>query len=321
VSQLLVAFDLLVALALVSLGAWILFTTSRTRSAMLFVVFGLVLALAWIRLGSPDIALAEAAVGAGITGALLLETARRLSGGVGRASPATVGRRLPGTVLFAFIAGFGLLGVLVAVVLALPREAGGLGPAIESRMGEVAVDQPVTAVLLDFRAYDTWLEVVVLLVAVVAALAVVPLDGDVLSLSGEPAAPPLQAAFVRLALPLLLVLGAFLLARGTFAAGGAFQGGAVLAAAALLAWSAGIRPLPDSRSRLAALLWSVGHLGFATFAVATLVGTAAALSYPDHGALALLVALEVGVTVTVASTLATLFFVARRSSVEVTSCG
>jgi uncharacterized MnhB-related membrane protein len=35
-------------------------------------------AIAWIRLGAPDVAIAEAAIGAGLTGALLLITIRRM---------------------------------------------------------------------------------------------------------------------------------------------------------------------------------------------------------------------------------------------------
>lgn len=44
-------------------------------AAIFFVVFGLFMALAWVRLHAPDIALAEAAVGSGITGVLLLDAA------------------------------------------------------------------------------------------------------------------------------------------------------------------------------------------------------------------------------------------------------
>lgn len=48
------------------------------RGIVLFIAFGLVLAMAWVRLGAPDVALAEAAIGAGLTGALLLATWGRL---------------------------------------------------------------------------------------------------------------------------------------------------------------------------------------------------------------------------------------------------
>lgn len=42
------------------------------RAVILFIVFGLLLSLVWVRLQAPDVALAEAAIGAGFTGALLL---------------------------------------------------------------------------------------------------------------------------------------------------------------------------------------------------------------------------------------------------------
>jgi len=47
--------------------------------AVLFIVFGLLLAVVWLRLGAPDVALAEAAIGAGITGALVIATLSRLA--------------------------------------------------------------------------------------------------------------------------------------------------------------------------------------------------------------------------------------------------
>lgn len=44
------------------------------RSIVLFIAFGMILSIGWIRLGAPDVGLAEAAIGAGLTGALLLAT-------------------------------------------------------------------------------------------------------------------------------------------------------------------------------------------------------------------------------------------------------
>jgi energy-converting hydrogenase B subunit D len=42
------------------------------KGIVLYIVFGLVLSLVWLRLLAPDVALAEAAIGAGLTGALFL---------------------------------------------------------------------------------------------------------------------------------------------------------------------------------------------------------------------------------------------------------
>lgn len=67
------AFDLLLATTLLW-SAWrTLATPDIFRAVILFIVFGLLLTIGWARLAAPDIALAEAAIGAGLTGALLLD--------------------------------------------------------------------------------------------------------------------------------------------------------------------------------------------------------------------------------------------------------
>ena len=65
-------FDLLLAALIVWLGWRALTSRSLFRAIVLFVAFGLSMALAWVRLDAPDVALAEIAVSAGLTGALLL---------------------------------------------------------------------------------------------------------------------------------------------------------------------------------------------------------------------------------------------------------
>jgi energy-converting hydrogenase B subunit D len=71
--------DLVLAVALVWL-AWRVLTTAEAFTAVvLFIAFGLLMALTWVRLDAPDIALAEAAIGAGLTGALLLDALRQLA--------------------------------------------------------------------------------------------------------------------------------------------------------------------------------------------------------------------------------------------------
>lgn len=75
------AFDLLLAASLLW-SAWrALATPDILRGIILFIVFGLLLTLAWARLSAPDIALAEAAIGAGLTGALLLDAFGVMGGG------------------------------------------------------------------------------------------------------------------------------------------------------------------------------------------------------------------------------------------------
>lgn len=78
-------FDLLLAAALLWCGWRSLAAPTPQRAVVLFIVFGLLMTLAWARLAAPDIALAEAGIGAGLTGALLLDAlgALRRRGGTG----------------------------------------------------------------------------------------------------------------------------------------------------------------------------------------------------------------------------------------------
>jgi len=76
--ELAAAFDLIVAATLVGLAAALLFVPGLYRAAVLFIVFGLVLTIAWVRLDAFDVALAEAAIGAGLLGALIVGAVRQL---------------------------------------------------------------------------------------------------------------------------------------------------------------------------------------------------------------------------------------------------
>ncbi|MBU0680642.1 MAG: DUF4040 domain-containing protein [Proteobacteria bacterium] len=75
------AFDLVLCLTLVWLAWHVLVSPDLFRAVVLFISFGLLMALAWVRLLAPDVALAEAAIGSGLTGALFLSALRRLTPG------------------------------------------------------------------------------------------------------------------------------------------------------------------------------------------------------------------------------------------------
>ena len=75
--------DGLLVLALLSTAAAALLSRDLFRAVVLFIAFGLVLSLCWVRLEAPDLALAEAAIGAGLTGVLLLDAVSHFRAGRG----------------------------------------------------------------------------------------------------------------------------------------------------------------------------------------------------------------------------------------------
>ncbi len=181
----------------------------------------------------------------------------------------------------------------LAPVLRLPE-------TVAARLPESGVTHPVTAVLLNFRAYDTLLEVAVLLIAL---LGLPPADG--LPDRPLPTAPdPVLATLARAIAPLAVLVAGYLLWAGSAQPGGAFQAGAVLAAAAVLLRLAGLAPR-----------WSRRHAGLRAAQAAGLavfLGVAAATSgwllrYPPEWAGALILAIESALTVSLGLVLASLF--------------
>jgi energy-converting hydrogenase B subunit D len=71
-------FDILLVAGLLVLAWRVVMVASVFRSVVLFITFGLLMSLAWVRLEAPDIALAEAGVGAGLTGVLMLDAIGKL---------------------------------------------------------------------------------------------------------------------------------------------------------------------------------------------------------------------------------------------------
>jgi len=197
-------------------------THSRSyfASVVAFIALGLLLALAWSRLYAPDVALAEAAIGAGLAGVLLLSTVRHLPE-TQCATRATPGWR---HWLVWGLAGM-LAGGLLWSALSISPPASVMAQQVQAHLSQTGVTHPVTAVLLNYRALDTALELAVLLWAWMAQ-----------RLLSEVAGPEYQGhsrVLSRVAQwlwPLVLMVAVYLLWRGSSGPGGAFQSGAVLAA-------------------------------------------------------------------------------------------
>ncbi len=68
--NILLIVDFLLAGIVVILAYLCLFSRTDYQAVIFFSLVGVAAALIWARLGAPDVALAEAAIGAGLTGAL-----------------------------------------------------------------------------------------------------------------------------------------------------------------------------------------------------------------------------------------------------------
>lgn len=187
-------------------------------------------------------------------------------------------------------------------VLSLPEHSHGLQKIVADKIAVSGVSNPVTAVLLNFRAYDTLLEMVVLLLAL---LGVWSLGGA--ALQREAAPGPVLNALVRLLVPLLILVAAYLLWVGAHAPGGAFQAGSVLGAAGVLLLLAGWPPPVEGMALPLRLLLAAGPVVFVVMAIVTLLLKGGLLEYPPAQAGGLILILEAAATISIGVTLAALF--------------
>lgn len=344
-----VAIDLLLALTLLWLAWRALNSPDLFRAVVLFIALGLVLGLVWVRLDAIDIALAEIALGAGVTGALLLAALAKLHSSepettaaareqpaarqacqlmlaegsdereherkpkpdseleprTRRASAAIEEERGVAPVslrlLIALMLLVPLAGLAVAVwQLWLP--APGLSHLVEARLDESGVTYPVTAVLLNFRGYDTLLELAVLLLALIGvwSLSTAPHLAD-----EEP--EPALAALSRLLAPMMILVAAYLVWVGAYAPGGAFQAGSVLGAAGVLLRLSGWRMPPSSTGWPLRLALVLGVLVFTLIGLAVIGFGQPLLAYPSAWAKPSILSIELAATLSIGAILAALF--------------
>jgi multisubunit Na+/H+ antiporter MnhB subunit len=274
------------------------------KSVVMFVVFGLFMALAWVRLGAPDVALAEAAIGAGVTGVILLDAAGHLRQRTPGPIPERHVRR--GVAPLPLLASVIVFFVLALLVVNLPAEADGLAPLMTAGAEDSGIKNVVTAVLLDFRGYDTLLEIAVLMLATVAVFSLRDAP-DILGRRLAGNAGPLLGSFTRIVTPFMLLIAGHLIWIGSSEPGGAFQAGAVLGAAGILLALSGFASPRWAGRRVVRLSLTVGLLVFIAIALYPLFLGGMLLQYPDETRKTLILAMETWLTLSIGASLVSLF--------------
>jgi multisubunit Na+/H+ antiporter MnhB subunit len=292
--------DLLLAALLLGLAWAALSTADLKRGVVLYIAFGLLLAIVWARLQAPDLALAEAAIGAGLAGALLLVALRDETVGdeaVGDEAgvlPDPGRRRLIDLLALGMTC---LIGWALWIAISLePGER--LAQAAYDMLDHSGVSNPVTAVLLNYRGYDTLLELVVVLTAVLGVLVI----GR--ERRGYRRAGPVFCGLVRWLVPLLILAAGYLLWVGAHAPGGAFQAGATLAAAGVVLRLAGndSAGLPGGYALRWVLVAGIGL--FLLVGIGVTVNGGQFLQYPQAWSGSLILLIESAATLSIAAALA-----------------
>jgi multicomponent Na+:H+ antiporter subunit B len=229
-------------LLLVVLAFAIVWTTNTLTAAILLSVFSLIMALQYLILGAPDVAITEAAVGAGISTLLLLWSLSLV--GNSKESKASTGFRYLSLKGVAILASSALFIGLVYATKDLPSFAATEAPYQELRNyyiqqtpHEIGIHNVVTAILASYRGYDTFGEVTVIFTA---AMAVILLFGREKSQRNLPSThtslflqldyvPIVSKVVIQFLAPFILIYAVYLQCYGKETPGGGFQAGIVAA--------------------------------------------------------------------------------------------
>jgi multisubunit Na+/H+ antiporter MnhB subunit len=216
------ALDVGLAFLVFAVAAWTVFAPGAFAATVGYVVYGLLLSLVWIRLFAVDVALMEAAIGSGVTGVLVIGAAARVRG----AETTSAQEPLTGVTRL-FAAGLCLLvaAALAAVVLLLPDHGPTLAPQSMERLPETGLGNPVTAVLIAFRSFDTMLEKVVLVLGVVGvwSLAADRYWGGAPGEARAERPEPTLAFFAQMLAPIGILVGVHVFWVGADEPGGGFR--------------------------------------------------------------------------------------------------
>jgi multisubunit Na+/H+ antiporter MnhB subunit len=295
-----VAFEIVLAILLLSVALWTIASRDTFPAVVGFVVYGLLLALVWVRLSAVDVALTEAAIGSGVTGMLLLGAAARLRTTESTARQPSAPIRIVAAVFCALVSAG-----LAAIVLYPSDSFPTLAPLAMAHLAESGLGNPVTGVLFVYRALDTLLEKVVVVLALLGVWSLAPdrLWGGIPGLRPYVQENGILVFLAQLLPPVGIMVGIYMCWAGADEPGGAFQGGAVLAAMWILVMVAGLRDVPPISRTWMRLLMVVGPVIFFVVGLAGFVVADAFLAYPEGYAKPLIIAAEAALTLSIGVTL------------------
>jgi len=302
---------------LVATAAAIVQLNQLFSAVILFGIYSLLSAALFVSMDAVDVAFTEASVGAGITTILMLGALSLTSS---RQRQISWKRHLPAALVTVSI------GVLLLFGLSdLPLFGDPSAPAFQhiypryvfESPYEVGIPNMVTSVLASYRGYDTLGEVTVIFTAAVAVAGLMGQGSSARDFSGGGMQHHLiLRVSTKLLLPMILLFALYVQFHGEYGPGGGFQAGVIFAAGfilyGLIFGMGSIRTVaPPGAIRV---LCAVGlglyiGVGLATMLLGgNFLDYDTLASHPVHGQHIGIILIELGVGITVAASMVSLFY-------------
>ncbi len=330
------ALDIALLVMLVMVAGAIIRTRSLLAAIILFSIYSLVSAVWLVVMDAPDVAFTEAVVGAGISTIVLLGAILLTRGETEKPD----WRRLVAPALICVSVG----GVLIYAAMGLPELGDAASPAnahvgrayLQRTASDIGVPNMVTAVLASYRGLDTLGETAVIFVAGIGVALMLGF-GPRSSLAPTPVNLGDHHVTLRvtakLLIPLIALYALYVQFHGDLGAGGGFQAGVIMAVAIILhALVFGLREtMAAIPPRVARSIASLGVMLYAGVGIVCMINGGAFLDYdylfppeieaqipgwilgesghaPHWGQHAGILLIEIGVLLTVAATMVTVFY-------------
>jgi multicomponent Na+:H+ antiporter subunit B len=316
-------------LSLLALLIIIAFAIARTKDLFAAVmysgIYGLLSASFFILSDAVDVAITEAAVGAGIFPILMLV----LLSFVGRYENEEHRSLKPRIIPLLITLGCGA--VLFTAFQQMPAFGSPDAPAhqhvadryLEQSYEEIHIPNVVTSVLASYRGFDTLGEVVVIFTAAISVFAVLlGVQGWGQRQLTKPASMSNMSSHKvlrivgKMLIPLIMLFGLYVQFHGEYGPGGGFQAGVIFAAAIILysmlfGMKSALEVVPLSALRL---LTALGVLIYGSVGITSLLAGGNFLDYsvllpdPVAGQHVGIIVIELGIGITVAASMALIFF-------------
>lgn len=325
--------ELIIDMALLSMLVMTAIAIVRIKDmfavAMLAGIYSLISASFFVMMDAVDVAITEAAVGAGISTILMLTTLAI----TGRFEKADKKSRVRFALPLVLLTG----GLLIYGTLDMPSFGAADSPVqqhvatryLNDSADEIGIPNVVTSVLASYRAFDTLGEVIVVFTAGIGVLALL-MRTDLPPLANAKSTASMHEHMVlrivaKILIPFILLFGLYVQFHGEYGPGGGFQAGLIFASAfflyAMLYGMNAARRVIDST--LVQLLAALGVLIFGTTGVVSMISGKNFLDYSVLANDAIqaqhlgILFIEIGVGLTVAAVMIIIFFTfSGRSQVE-----
>lgn len=332
------ALNFVLLAMLITVAGFVAATRSLLAAIILMSVYSLVSAIWLVVMDAADVAFTEAVVGAGVSTILLLGAILLTRGEVQKPQLLKL--------IFPAIAAIITGGLLIYAALSLPDFGDPISPAnsyvghayLQSTPTEIGAPNVVTAVLASYRGFDTLGETVVILAAGIGVAILLGFGERAATAAPQPLDPTgdhnvvLRVA-ARLLIPMIALFAFYVQFHGDLGPGGGFQAGVILAVAVILhALVFGLRETMRSlKPGFVRAIAALGVLVYAGVGIVCLTNGGTFLDYDflfDHDTEAAIPSgllgdaeavhhwgqhfgiffIELGVLLTVAATMITLFY-------------